>query len=143
MDGEFLVTRHTNCHFQLISFAKIKKNVAVDNKSYFIFCTQFGAQNAGNSISQLPDFKIFWGTMPPAPCWLRGSTVPCSYSRLFFSNQLPTSKFIETPGDNNISLEFQQQCWHQHFSVKKKKIKGSFFPNFLRIHHYIQTSEHI
>ena len=58
---------------------------------------QYGAQNAGNGISKLPDFKILWETMPPDPPRLRGFIAPCSYSRLFFSNQLPTSKFIETP----------------------------------------------
>ena len=35
--------------------------------------------------------------MPPDPPRLRGQTAPCSYGRLFFSNQLPTSNFIETP----------------------------------------------
>ena len=50
-----------------ISVIKIKKNVAVDKKSSFISCTQFGAQNAGNGISELPDLKIFWGSMPPDP----------------------------------------------------------------------------
>ena len=84
--------------YQLISVVKIKKNVAVDKKSSFIFCTKFGAQNAGNDISELPDFKIFWGSMSPKPPRLRGLTAPCSYSRLLFSNQLPTSNFIETPG---------------------------------------------
>lgn len=49
---------NTNCHFQLIRVVKIKKNV-VDKKSSFMFCTQFGFQNAGNGISELPDFKIF------------------------------------------------------------------------------------
>ena len=29
---------------------------------------------------------------------LMGLIAPCSYSRLFFFNQLPTSNFIETPG---------------------------------------------
>ena len=55
MDRKFLVTMYTNCHFQLISVVKIKKNVAVDKKSSFIFCTRFGAQIAGNGISELPD----------------------------------------------------------------------------------------
>ena len=76
MDRKFLVTMHTNCHFQLISVVKIKKNVAVDKKS-FIFCTRFGAQNAGNGISELPDFKIFWGSMLPDPSRLRGLYVIC------------------------------------------------------------------
>ena len=69
---------------------KIKKNVAVDEKSSFIFCTQCGAQNAGN------DFKIFCWSMLPDPPSLRSLMALCSYSQLFFSNQLPTSKFIET-----------------------------------------------
>ena len=34
---------------------------------------------------------------PPTPTRLRGLTAPCSHSRLLFSNQLPTSNFIETP----------------------------------------------
>ena len=29
--------------------------------------TQFDAQNAGNSVSELPDFKFFWGGMCPDP----------------------------------------------------------------------------
>ena len=33
--------------------------VAVDKTSSFIFCTQFGAQKAGNRISELPDCKLF------------------------------------------------------------------------------------
>ena len=96
MDRKFSVTMHTDCHFQLTS-VKIKKNVAVDEKSSFIFCTQFDAQIAGNGILKLPDFKIFWGTMPPDVPRLMGLTAPCSYSRLFFSNQLSTSNFIEIP----------------------------------------------
>ena len=39
--------------YQLISVVKLKKNVALDKKSSFIFCTQFGAQNAGNGIWHL------------------------------------------------------------------------------------------
>ena len=65
MDRKFLVTMHTNCHFQLINV--VKKNVDVDKKSSVIFCTRFGAQNAGNGISELPDFKIFWGKHAPRP----------------------------------------------------------------------------
>ena len=37
---------------------------------------------------RVPNFKIFWGICP---------TTPCSYSRLFFPTQLPTSHFIESP----------------------------------------------
>ena len=44
--------------------------------------------------------------MPPDPPRLRGLTAPCSYSRLLFSNQLPTSNFIETPA-NQQSVCYQ------------------------------------
>ena len=71
MDGKFLVTVHTNCHFQLISVVKIKKNVAVDKKYSFIACTQFGAQNAGNGISEASRFQNFLGEHAPRPPWLR------------------------------------------------------------------------
>ena len=62
-----------------------------------MFCTQFGAQNAGKGISELPDFKIFRATMLPDPSRLRGLATPCAWSWLFFSNLLPTSNFIENP----------------------------------------------
>ena len=48
------------------------------------------------------------GSMPPDPPRLMGLTVPCSQSRLFSFNQLPTLNFIETPGldfrDGSLSL---------------------------------------
>ena len=43
-------------------------------------------------------FLNFLGEHAPRPPRLRDLTTPCSYSRLLFSNQLPTSNFIETPG---------------------------------------------
>ena len=46
---------------------------------------------------QSSKFQIFLGDMPPDPPRLRGPTTPCSYSRLFFPTQLPTSHFIESP----------------------------------------------
>ena len=80
-----------------VSVLKIKKNVAVD-KSSVIFCTQFGAQNAWNGISELPDsVQNSLGKHAPRPRRLMGLVAPCSYSRLFSSSQLPTSNFIETP----------------------------------------------
>ena len=44
-------------------------SVAVDiQQAIFLYlCTQFVAQNAGNHISELSDFKPFCGTMPPDP----------------------------------------------------------------------------
>ena len=41
--------------------------------------------------------KLFLGENAPRPPRLRVLAAPCSYSRLFFSNQLPTSNFIEAP----------------------------------------------
>ena len=41
--------------------------------------------------------KFSGGPCPQTPLGLRGLMAPCSYSRLLFSNQLPTSYFIETP----------------------------------------------
>ena len=76
---------------------KKKKSAAVDKNSSFIFCTQLGTQNAENGISELPDLKIRWGSMPQNPPRLRSLMAPCSYSWLFSSTQLHTSNFIETP----------------------------------------------
>ena len=45
-------------------------------------------------------FQNFLGEHAPDPRRLMGLTAPCSYSRLFFFNQLPTSNFIETPACN-------------------------------------------
>ena len=78
-----------------------QKSVVGAKKSYFFLITQFDAQNAGNSVSELPDFKFFFfwggGGMPPDPPRKRGLAAPCQYRRLLFSNWLPTSNFIETP----------------------------------------------
>ena len=38
----------------------------------------FDAQNAGNYISELLDFKFFWGSMPPDPPSLKGPYGPFS-----------------------------------------------------------------
>lgn len=54
--GCYLVVQHdavdTNCHFQLIRVVKIKKNVAVDKKSSFMFCTHFRASRFQNFLGQ-------------------------------------------------------------------------------------------
>ena len=61
------------------------------NRTYIY--TQFDAHSAGNSVSELPDFKFFSGGMPPDP--------PCQYHRLLLSNWLLTSNFIETPAQRH------------------------------------------
>ena len=46
-------------------------------------------------------FQNFLGEHTQDPPRLRGTTAPCLYSWLLFSNQLPTSNFIETPENPN------------------------------------------
>ena len=58
--------------------------------------------------------------MPPDPPRLRGLT-PCSYSRLLFSNQLPTSNFIETPGVSR----FENQVLRIEFRGTQRIFQGS------------------
>ena len=50
--------------------------------------------------------KFSGGACPqtPPPPRLMGLMAPCSYSRLFFFNQLPTSNFIETPGQVALKI---------------------------------------
>ena len=60
--------------------------------------TQFDDLNTGNSASELPDFKFFWGEHAPRPPNKRVFVAPSQYHRLLLSNWQSTSKFIETPG---------------------------------------------
>ena len=46
-------------YFQLIKH--ISMIVKINKKNRNSISTQFDAQNAGNSVSELPDFKFFWG----------------------------------------------------------------------------------
>ena len=78
---------------------KIKKKPLLVLRNRVYIYTQFDAQNAGNSVSELPDLKFFWGSMPPDPPSKRGLAAPCQYCRLLLSNWLTTSNFIETPAD--------------------------------------------
>ena len=59
--------------------------------------TLFDAQNAGNRISELLDFKFFWGSMPPEP---PKGKAPCSlfssHSRLLHLQYPLATKVIET-----------------------------------------------
>ena len=41
------------------------RRIALRNRTYIY--TQFDTQNARNSVSELPDFRFFWGGMPPDP----------------------------------------------------------------------------
>ena len=54
--------------------------------------------------------------MPPNHPNLRGLRDPCSYSQLFFTNQLPTLNFIESP--------------EKSFSLRLKDIRVGYF-NFI------------
>ena len=61
-----------------------------------LFRAQFSLQNAENPILGLWNFKFFWGSMPSDPC--RGTEKMASYSRVFYSNLVATSIFIEMHG---------------------------------------------
>ena len=74
-----------------------KKMLLVLRNRTYIYA-QFDAQKAGNGVSELPDFKFFWGGgMSLDPPSKRGLAAPCQYRHLLFSNWLPTLNFIETP----------------------------------------------
>ena len=56
------------------------------------------ARNAGNRISELLNFQIFWGSMPPDPPRKGHSRTELnSHSRLLLYGQTPTSNLIESP----------------------------------------------
>ena len=62
----------------------------------------FDAQNTGNRISKLIDFKFFWGeggkSMPPDPRW-KGPRGPFSGHSCLLHLQCPLiTNVIETPG---------------------------------------------
>ena len=61
-----------------------------------------------NAISELLDFKIFWGNMLPDPLGKRGLTAP-------FLPQLPTSqnqRFTKTPIETSDLAKNMRQQWH-------------------------------
>ena len=87
-----------------------------------LFCPWFNTQNAGNRISGLWNFKIFWGSTPLDPPRKRGLTVSCWYSQILFSNLLATSFYMETPGTALITfptdnLDFRILCALLKYSV--------------------------
>ena len=115
MDGKIKVTatgryRYTSHVLSVKSFAQYLRMQLKND--FFLHLT---SDNHANNIISRHACVIIWcpecwkwhfrasrfqnsrGSMPPDPPRLRGFTGPCSYSRLFFSNQLPTSNFIETP----------------------------------------------
>ena len=59
--------------------------------------TLFDAQNAGNWISELLNFKLFGDNMPPDPPCGKGPYAPvCCHTRLFYLQQPLVKKIIET-----------------------------------------------
>ena len=93
--GIFCLTEQSKVEWISATFSCIK------NK---LFCPQFSPENSEIRILGLWNFKIFWGSTPPRPPpprppppRKRGLTPPCRYSRLLYSNLLPTSFLIETP----------------------------------------------
>ena len=87
-------------------------NTAIEDCFFYIYCTSDSHANAVISrhayvLIWCPEcwkwhfrasrFQNFMGSMPPDPPRLMGLTVPCSQSRLFSFNQLPTLKFYWNP----------------------------------------------
>ena len=48
-------------------------------------CMLFDAQNAGNRISELLDFKFFWGTCPQNPLGERGLAAPLGVTAAYYT----------------------------------------------------------
>jgi len=64
---------------------------------------------AGNSISVPPDFKIFWGRIPPDPP--EGLHLQCSLSQQpTISNQPSTSKINNSPVNASTSICSESTC---------------------------------
>ena len=116
--------RNTSHILSVKSFAQYLR---LQLKNVF-FNTYFTSDGHANTIISRPACRIIWCP----ECWkwhFRASrfqnfqtpprlTAPCSYSRLLFSNQLPTSNFIDTPGHSiNFSaasvmlLKLCKQMW--------------------------------
>ena len=81
-----------------------RKLLVCQKKSYFVInkirisSTPFDAQNAGNRISELLDFKFSWGTMPSDPAREKGTYGPFSANSRLLNLQCPLiTKVSETP----------------------------------------------
>ena len=68
----------------------------------------FDAQNAGNRISELLDFKFFWGSMPADAPRGKGPYGPFSdHSRLLNLQWPLITNVIETPGGDAFYPHFR------------------------------------
>ena len=86
----------TSLHQKIISLSK--KNPALWSIKIPINSTLFDAQNAGNRISKLLDFKFFWGSKPPDPPTGKAPYGPfCGHSRLLHFQWPLITNVIETP----------------------------------------------
>ena len=92
-----------------IKMILIKKAISTTTTTSEIFkcyknSTVFDAQNTGNRISELLDFKFFWGSMHPDPPRGKGPCSPFSaHSRLLLHLQWPLiTKVIEIPVDDIV-----------------------------------------
>ena len=68
-----------------------------------LFYSQVSPLNAGRLLG-LCNFKIFKERACPQKPLENVGSVGCWYSRLLYSNLLPTSIFIETPGVESLEL---------------------------------------
>ena len=101
--------RYSKCTFLHQKFNSFfKKNPALWSIKMRINNTLFDAQNAGNRISELLDFKFFWGSMPPNPTTEKGPYGPLSgHSRLLNLQWPLITNVIETPETTLRISDFQ------------------------------------
>ena len=80
----------------------------------------FDAQNAGNRISKLLDFKFYRKGMPPDPPRGKGPCGPFTGNSCLLHLQLPLiTKVIETP---------ESAHYKKHLQVKRIEEKHKIFP---------------
>ena len=90
-----MYSKCTSLHHKINS---LSKNPVLWTIKEPISSTLFDAQNAGNRISELLDFKFSWGGMPPDPPRGKGPSGPFkSHSRLIPLQWPLIPNVIETP----------------------------------------------
>ena len=126
MDGKIKVQLDATSHILSVKAFAQYLRMQLKNDFFYIYLTSDGHANTiifrrACMIIWCPEcwkwhfrasrFLNFLGEhASPDPPRLRGLMAPCSYSRLLFSNQLPTSNFIETP-------DYKLKCSSNHFMI--------------------------
>ena len=96
-----------------------------------------------NRISELLDFKFFWGSMPPEPPREKGACSPFSGHSCLLHLQWPLiTKVIETPDKSWISCIFTlymyttifKKRWNNNATIDLKFIARLFYRQFNSLH---------